>query len=211
MTKQLLKYLFSCAWSFWNDQVAPVVQKYWIFDGAFGGSCFPRAVVPLPVHDQHAFYRGQLGDIDILKNLLKQRQISTYSSPHSFYMSIMCFFRTKLDPFWQGLFTFFRRRIPVLTRSRWYRSSRAWPRRPADGWATLAPSFRAERFVRLKWTFGQNCYRSPRLQWHWLQWHPAFSDTFGMPQMIGLLLNIFCLQWQSGYNDTFPMSRRVSL
>ena len=50
-------------------------------------------------------------------------------------------------------------------------------------------------------------YRSPRLQWHCLQWHPAYSDTFGMSRMIGLLVNFLCLQWQSGYSDTFPMSR----
>ena len=50
-------------------------------------------------------------------------------------------------------------------------------------------------------------YRSPRLQWHCLQWHPSYSDTFGMSQMIGLLLNYLWLQWQSGYSDTFPMSR----
>ena len=50
-------------------------------------------------------------------------------------------------------------------------------------------------------------YRSPRLQWHCLQWHPAFSDTFGMSRMIGLIVNYICLQWQSGYSDTFPLSR----
>ena len=50
-------------------------------------------------------------------------------------------------------------------------------------------------------------HRSPRLQWHCLQWHPAYSDTFCMSQMIGLLLNFLCLQWQSGYSDTFSMSR----
>ena len=201
MTKQLLKYLFSCAWSFWNDQVAPVVQKYWILDGPLGGPCVPRAVVSLPVHDKHALYRGQLGDI--LKNKGKYLLFSVQFS----YEHIVFLYNEIGSILTRSVNFFFRRRIPVLTRSRWCRSSRAWPRRPADGWATLAPSFRAERFVRLKWTFGQNCYRSPRLQWHWLQWHPAFSDTFGMSQMIGLLLNIFCLQWQSGYSDTFPMSR----
>ena len=50
-------------------------------------------------------------------------------------------------------------------------------------------------------------YRIPRLQWHCLLWHPVYSDTFGMSQMIGLLLNFLWLQWQSGYSDTFPMSR----
>ena len=50
-------------------------------------------------------------------------------------------------------------------------------------------------------------YRSPRLQWHCLQWHPANSDTFGMSQMIGLVLHSLWLQWQSGYSDTFPTSR----
>ena len=49
-------------------------------------------------------------------------------------------------------------------------------------------------------------YRSPRLQWHCLQWHPAYSDTFGMSQMIGLLLSYLWLQWQSGYSGTCPMS-----
>ena len=26
-------------------------------------------------------------------------------------------------------------------------------------------------------------YRFPRLQWHRLQWHPAYSDSFDMSQM----------------------------
>ena len=45
-------------------------------------------------------------------------------------------------------------------------------------------------------------YRSPCLQWQ-----PAYSDTLGMSQMIGLLLIYLWLQWQSGYSDTFPMFR----
>ena len=49
-----------------------------------------------------------------------------------------------------------------------------------------------------------------RLQWHCLQWHPAYSDTFGMSQMIGLLLNYLWLQWQSGYSDTCPEGVTVS-
>ena len=54
-------------------------------------------------------------------------------------------------------------------------------------------------------------YRSPRLQWHCLQWHPAYSDTFGMSQS-GLLLNYHWLQWQLltvtlAYCDTSPVSR----
>ena len=50
-------------------------------------------------------------------------------------------------------------------------------------------------------------YRSPCLQWHCLQCHPAYSDFFGMSRLIGLLLNYLCLQWQSGYSDTFLMSQ----
>ena len=30
---------------------------------------------------------------------------------------------------------------------------------------------------------GSLYYRFPRLQWHWLQWHPTYSDSFDMFQM----------------------------
>ena len=80
-----------------------------------------------------------------------------------------------------------RRRTPARTRSRWCRSSPAWRRRPAAGWATRAQSFLVERFVyrsldnwkiwQLIWFNSENLLlrarqtlrslRWPRPAWRW--------------------------------------------
>ena len=41
-------------------------------------------------------------------------------------------------------------------------------------------------------------YRFPRLQWHRLKWHPAYSDSFDMSQLAFLIYE----KW-FGYSDTF--------
>ena len=45
--------------------------------------------------------------------------------------------------------------------------------------------------------------RAPRLQWHRLQWHSGYSDSFLVQKKISLLYWKSRLQWHSGYSDTF--------
>ena len=82
-----------------------------------------------------------------------------------------------------------------------------------EDWSFVRSTFIGQNFG--PYTLASGCitvqsrskYRSPRLQWHYLQWHPAYSDTFCISQMIDSLLNYLWLQWQSVYSDTFSMSR----
>ena len=41
----------------------------------------------------------------------------------------------------------------------------------------------------------QKQYRFPRLQWHWLEWHPGYSDSFDRSQMTSHIPKMMWLEW----------------
>ena len=67
-----------------------------------------------------------------------------------------------------------------------------------------------------KWSIrGDIWYRSPRLQWHCLQWHPLTPRLqwhfWHVPIDWFVTKLPLWLQWQSGYSDTFGMSQLIGL
>ena len=57
----------------------------------------------------------------------------------------------------------------------------------------LLPSFR--KMCTKSTLLKQKGYRLPRSQWHRLQWHPCYSDTFDSSQMASHESELMSLQW----------------